>query len=261
MRAVLILFTALLSGCYGVQVASLPPGSVARPPDASADWAAVLSEFVDDEGRTDFVALTGSSERLDRYVAYIAAVSPEARPDLFPDRDHELAYYINAYNALAMANVLEQDLPASLGGLGLVDFFVLPHYRVGRRPINLFDLERAVIIPGYRDERAHFALNCMVRDCPRLPRVPFTGAGLDGELDDAAREFVADADNVQVDHDRRVVTLNEIFGFYEDEFLAVAPSLLAYVNRYRAEPVPEDYDVAFRDYDWRVNYQPGTAPL
>ena len=260
MRPALILVAVLLSGCYGVQVAPPPAGPLAAPPDAAADWAAVLDRFVDDRGRTDFVALAGERRRLDRYVGYIAVVSPESRPDLFPDRDHELAYYINAYNSLAMANVLEQDLPYSVGGLGLVEFFVLPHYRVGGQSISLFNLERAVIIDGYRDERAHFALNCMVRDCPRLPRVPFSGTGLDGALDAATREFVADPGNVQVDHRGRVVTLNEIFGFYEDEFLAVAPSLLAYVNRYRTVPVPEDYAVDFRAYDWRVNYQPGTTP-
>ena len=261
MRVALVFAALVLSGCYGIQVAPPPAGPAISPEEASADWAAVLDAFVDEQGRPDFVALADDRQRLDRYVGYVSVISPESRPDLFPDRDHELAYYINAYNALAMANVLEQGLPSSLGGLSLVEFFVLPHFRVGGQSINLFNLERAVVIDRYQDERAHFALNCMVRDCPRLPRVPFTGAQLDVELDEATQEFVADADNVQVDHERRVVTLNEIFGFYENEYLAVAPSLLAYINRYRETPVPEDYDVAFSAYDWRVNYQPEAEPF
>jgi hypothetical protein len=65
-----------------------------------------------------------------------------------------------------------------------------------------------------------------------------------------------------LDPERRVVRISEILSFYTEDFLADAPSLVAYVNRYRPAPVPEDYEVEFIDYDWRINNQPenlGTA--
>ena len=256
MRIVTLLFALLLGGCYGVPARLDSLGPAISPEQAAADWAAVLQAHVDEQGRVDFAGLAQQRARLDRYVAYVFTVSPDSHPDLFPSRNHELAYLINAYNALAMVNVLEQDFPRTLAGTTLVDFFILPHFELGGRPINLFDLERALIIPRYTEPRAHFALNCMVRDCPRLPQQPFTGDDLEAELDAATREFVAKPENVIVDHAARTVTLNEIFGFYEEEYLAVAPGLLAYVNRYRADhPVPVDYTVEFRPYNWRVNSQ------
>ena len=260
MRITALLMLLLLGACYGVPARLGSLGPERTPEQAADNWAAILERHVDDQGRVDFRGLAQARARLDRYVAYVYAVSPDSHPELFPTRDHELAYLINAYNALAMVNVLEQDFPRTLAGPTLVDFFILPHFELGGQSINLFDLERALIIPRYAEPRAHFALNCMVRDCPRLPQQPFTGDNLEAELEAATREFVAKPENVIVDHQARTVALNEIFGFYEDEFLAVAPSLLAYVNRYRAQdPVPEDYAVVFRPYNWGVNFHPNNS--
>jgi hypothetical protein len=111
------------------------------------------------------------------------------------------------------------------------------------------------------DPRVHFALNCMSVSCPRLPRAGLTGNGLDQELDAAAREFVGEDRNVHVDRAARTVTLSGIFDFYTSDFLAKAPSLIAYVNRYRTDPVPTGYRVVFADYDWAINSQGGTRDL
>ena len=51
------------------------------------------------------------------------------------------------------------------------------------------------------------------------------------------------------------VRLSEILRFYRADFLAAAPSLAAYVNRYRERTVPDSYRVEFIDYDWTVNRQ------
>jgi hypothetical protein len=37
---------------------------------------------------------------------------------------------------------------------------------------------------------------------------------------------------------------------------ADAPLLVACVNRYQPTPIPEDYEIEFIDYDWRINNQP-----
>ena len=41
--------------------------------------------------------------------------------------------------------------------------------------------------------------------------------------------------------------------FFEEDFLAVEPTLIAYSNRYRAPPIPTDYKLEFIPYDWRIN--------
>ncbi len=82
----------------------------------------------------------------------------------------------------------------------------------------------------------HFALNRMAVSCPR---VPFEAARVDAQLDKAARPFFSEAQNVAFDAGANVVRFSSILDFYPEDFLRVAPSLVAYANRYRAVPVPE----------------------
>ncbi len=217
-------------------------------------WTKVLTRHVDDAGRVDFSALRGDHADLDRVVAFVVAADPVSQPQRFPDRQSRLAFYINAYNALAMHGVIAAGVPESLGGLTKLTFFYLRTFTVSGRSISLYKFENDVIRP-LGEERVHFALNCMVVSCPRLPRVAFSAAGLDEQLDAAARAFIGDTRNVWVDHARREVWLSAIFDFYTQDFLAHAPSLIAYVNRYRAAPVPSDFKVRFLEYHWTVNHR------
>ena len=50
--------------------------------------------------------------------------------------------------------------------------------------------------------------------------------------------------------------LSQILEFYPEDFLAAAPSLQAYVNRYRTVAVPADAAIEFIPYDWTVNRAP-----
>ena len=215
-------------------------------------WTAVLARNVDDAGRVDFGALARDRADLDRVVAFVATVDPGSQPQRFPDRAARLAFYINAYNALAMHGIVEAGTPASLGGLNKVAFFYFRKFSVGGGSISLYNFENDVIRP-LSEERVHFALNCMVVGCPRLPRTAFSADALERQLDAATRAFLAEKRNVSVDAARREVWLSAIFDFYTADFLAHAPTLIDYVNRYLAEPIPYDFKVRFFDYDWTVN--------
>ena len=219
-----------------------------------ANWTETLQRHVDVSGRVDFRGLAEDRSNLDDVVRFVAATDPASAPALFPTRMARLAYDIDAYNALAMYGVLQAGVPERFDWLGRVQFFYLQKFIIGGRSISLYSLENDIIRP-MGDPRVHFALNCMSVSCPRLPRAAFTADGLDRELDAAAREFVAEDRNVHIDRDRAEVTLSAIFAFYTEDFLATAPSLIAYINRYRAAPIPETYKVKFADYDWTINDQ------
>ncbi|MGH8760136.1 MAG: DUF547 domain-containing protein [Burkholderiales bacterium] len=251
MRAALLLMVGLLSGCavYG------PPSGRAPEEEPRDAWARVLLQRVDPQGRVDFAGLARDRADLDRTVAWIYAVSPDNRPDLFPTPQHVLAYHLNAYNALAMYAVLESGIPETNAGFGKVRFFFLRRVEVGGRRLNLRAYENEVIRP-LGDPRVHFALNCMSVGCPRLPREPFRAETLDAQLERAAREFFAEERNARVDVASRKVYLSEILDFFPEDFLAVAPSLILFANRYRQSPLPEGYTLDFTPYDWAINRQP-----
>ena len=224
----------------------------ALDPAVPPGWAAVLDRFVDEYGRVDFEGIAQAPADLNSAVAYIASTSPESNPSLFPSREARLAYYINAYNALAMFNVVDSGIPSSLAGLQKFRFFWVKKFTIGGRAMSLYALENDVIRP-MRDERVHFALNCMSVSCPRLPRRPFTTGNLDRELAAAAQLFFGEKRNLTVSSDVREVKVSEILKFYREDFLHASPDLITYINRHREVKIPEGYKVDFIDYDWTVN--------
>ncbi len=242
---------AFLSMATAVPATDHPPAAMTSR-DWEALWTTVVSRHVDEAGRIDFSGLWANRHDLDRVVAFVAAIDPGSTPNRFVGPQSRLAYYINAYNALAMYGVLEAGVPKSFGGLRKFSFFYLRTFTIGGQSISLYDFENKVIRP-LGEERVHFALNCMVVSCPRLPRHAFAADGLDRQLDIAARAFMGEERNVRVDPARREVWLSAIFDFYTRDFLAKAPNLIAYVNRYRAAPISEDFKIRFFEYDWTVN--------
>ena len=251
-RGWLALLPGALAGCATLRVT---PPVTPLPSDEAFAWPSVLREAVDEQGRVDFRLLAGNRGALDIVVAGIERTAPNNVPEQFPTLEDRLAFHINAYNALAMYNVVRSGIPNRLSLLDRVEFFKLTKVVVGGQAISLYDYENDVIRP-LKEERIHFALNCMAVSCPRLPRTPFTAEGLEAQLDAAAREFFANPRNVQVDDAARLVRLSSIMDFYPEDFLRRAPTLAAYANRYLANPTPADYKVTFIPYDWTINAQP-----
>lgn len=253
-KLILLVAALLLAGCASVPRPVLAPAPAGAPPyDA---WARVLEKYVDDRGRIDFGGVAKDRADLNRFVAYVYDVGPNNQPQRFPTPEHVLAFHINAYNALALHKVIESGIPQSLAGVKKIGFFFLGKVQVGGEAISLYDYENKVI-RALNEPRIHVALNCMSVGCPRLPREPFLAEKLNAQLDREARLFFNEARNVDVVDAARTLRLSEILKFYTGDFLAQAPSLAAYVNRYRTVPVPENYAVAFIPYDWTINVKPG----
>lgn len=252
MRLVLVLsWLVLATGC-----ATVRPAPDIEVPDTApiAAWVDVLERFVDARGRVDFQGLARERSGLDRYVAWVYAVGPNNHPELFPSREDQLAYHINAYNALAMWNILKAGRPDKLGLWRRFSFFLRDRIKVGGEQMSLYAYENDVI-RALGEPRVHFGLNCMARGCPHLPREPFRPDVLEAQLDREARQFFAEERNLRVNHGERKVYVSQILEWFEEDFLIAAPSLTAYINRYAPHPVPEGYALAFIPYDWRVAHQ------
>lgn len=243
-----LLLAAGLSGC----AVRLRPPEVFRPStDPGQAWSRVLSRVVDAAGRVDIEALRADPEDLHEFVSYVATHSPETDPGLFETADSRLAFYLNAYNALAMYNALSAERLEAIGGS-----FLRVKLMVGGSLTSLRALESGPI-RSLGDPRAYFAISCMARSSPRLARVPFLPAEVQRQLEEGARSFLSDFRNVQVDDASRTARFSRVLKLHQEEFLAGgAPSLTAYVNRYRELRIPEKYRVRFLPFDRRPNLRP-----
>ena len=215
---------------------------------------------------------------MDRFYGQIAAYSPDSHPQLFPDDDDRLAYWINSYNLTTIQGVLYNYPISSVGDVkpppllfffpGNSGFFFFQRFMYGGVETSLYNLENKVIRKRFSDPRYHFGLNCASRSCPRLPNVPFYPDRLDEQLDSEAIEFINDKRNVRYDGQDKVLYLSAIFDWYEKDFLnwlnkknpSRQPTIVDYILLYLDD---EDADLINRDrtslrikylsYDWTLN--------
>jgi hypothetical protein len=239
-RFATLLFGGLLAACS----THVPPPQATVPADPQATWGQILQTYVDDQGRVDFRGVQANRGPLEQVVAWVANPGPK-----------NLAEHMNAYNALAMYNATRGDIPETLSGYRKVPFFFLTDFTIGGKKMSLYAYENDLLRP-MGEERIHFALNCMVRACPRLPREPFSNDRFEAQLDRETRLFFSETRNLEVIDAEKKVRVSEILKFYTEDFLKKEPTLIAYINRYRSPPIPADYEVSFIPYDWTINIQP-----
>ena len=232
-------------------------------------WGEVLERFVDDDGFVDYHGLLEDPATFNRYIDQIENSSPESHPALFNGPEEELAYYINAYNALVFKGVLARGPESESVWRGLIsgyNFFVRMDIRVGGRETNLKSLEDDVIRAKYKDPRIHAALNCASIGCPRLIRQPYLGATLDQQLQAVMVGFLNADQHIQVDSENRIVRISKIFKWFEEDFLEYEASqgnsggtkterMLQYINRFRpdSQRIPVDYKIDHLKYDKGIN--------
>lgn len=225
-----------------------------------APWDALLKQHVNAIGEVDYAALQRARAPLDAYVAALAAQSPDSHPEAFPARAEQLAYWINAYNALTVKGVVDAYPMRSVLDLGRnFGFFSRKDYTLGGRRLSLQDLENTIIRGRYGEPRIHFAIVCASVSCPLLLRNAYTGANLEAQLDHAARTSMAQARTVTIDAASRSVKLTMLFNWYAKDFGGRA-AVLRFVRRHLPSERQQDLDVLgahprvkYVEYDWSVN--------
>ncbi len=121
----------------------------------------------------------------------------------------------------------------------------------GGNETSLYKLEKEVL-RTQKDPRLHFALNCGSESCPVLRPWEWT----DDQLDEAAREFINNKENVWVEGEE--LYLSSIFKWYKKDF---PKDLYSYLQQYAEPPLNEQlqaakdmkYDTRYRAYDWSLN--------
>ncbi|GMU06898.1 DUF547 domain-containing protein [Corallococcus caeni] len=215
--AVLVVL-AVGAGLYvgGALPAPVPP---AAGPFGYTDYAQALSH-VRPSGDLDFEGLLRDRASLERFVGSLAAVSPHRQPELFPSPEDGLAYWINAYNALVLLQLVER-YPDGVDASWFGGFYWGHAWPVGGERLTLYALEQRVLLGEYADPRVHFALFRGTRGGPRLDGAPYQPEFLDAQLNDASRRYMGDARHVKLED--KTVHLARLFQDRRQDFLAALP--------------------------------------
>ncbi len=261
-RLSILLAIFLQTGCYHQIPVPSPKvdgvkSTIVSQTLADPAWKRALKTATTDEGAVDFTGLGESPEDLYAYVAYISEVSPINHPAFFPDHEWRLAYYINAYNALALYGIIRVGYPAGFSkNSEHMRFYEHNRFSVGQKNFSLYQLKDKIIRP-LGDPRIHFALSDLVKSSPQLGREPFRGETLEQQLEDSAARFINSEKYVQVDAEQKFVRLAEIFKTYAKDFADPTKSpaaLISFLNKYRNEKIDENFQISYLPADWTVPY-------
>jgi hypothetical protein len=203
-------------------------------------------------GGFDYRGTTGQDRK--RLAAYLVNLA-DARPGEM-SADGKKAFYVNAYNAMAIGIVLDRYPVKSIRDIE--GAFARIRRRIGGQELSLDDIENR--LRELKDARIHFAIVCVSESCPPLAPAAYRAETISADLDRQGRAFVNDPTKNVIDRARGSVALSKIFDWNHKEFEAEAGTVAKYVARYvdaretaswlasNAAPAP-----AFLDYDWALN--------
>jgi hypothetical protein len=235
-------------------------------------WQALLEGYVVavDGGSSTRVDYAGMATARDDLQEYLQSLGRVAATEFSRwERSEQLAFLINVYNAWTVELILsaypELDSIRDLGS------WIRPVWK--RRFISLFGaqvsldhVEHELIRgpSGYAEPRIHFAVNCASVGCPALNREAYTGDGLERQLEQATRAFLADRSRNRLRGDTLYVS--ELFNWYEEDFQqgwrgtsSVAEFLSRYVEALELPAAAgvrlrnDDLPIRYLDYDWSLN--------
>ncbi len=129
-------------------------------------------------------------------------------------RTEALAYWLNLYNAGAVAVAVEARQAGLASAWSLPGAFSSPRFEIAGESLSLDGIEHGKV-RRFGDPRIHAALVCASASCPTLLGEPFDGDALDGQLDDQMRHFLAHGG---IDVAGQTIVLSRILKWYGRDF-------------------------------------------
>lgn len=240
----------------GVSIPAAQRISVAKIDHSS--WNAMLQKYVDHDGLVDYQNWKRDDvAALDTYLKELS----RADLDAGASREAQLAYWINAYNAVTVRGILREyptssirNHTAKLWGYNIWKQLFL---KVDGKQFSLDSIEHKVLRP-MGEPRIHFAIVCASIGCPRLLNEAYVAATLDEQLTRNATDFFSRKQNFQVNGNR--VAVSSILDWFGEDFgnstSAVQKRIAKYVPK-RHQPLLESGRgrISYLDYDWNLNDQ------
>lgn len=257
------------------------PGLTRAGTFSSADYAAVLQEFVNQESMVNYRGLKAKSQKLQDYLQALAQLPAEDYQKWPPPQ--QIALWIDAYNALTLKAIIDH-YPIKATWVASLRFpknsirqipgvWTKLRFPVMGRPMTLDEIEHAVLRKKFYEPRIHMALVCAALGCPPLRNEPYQGEKLDRQLDDQARKFLANPQKFRIDRQQKRVYLSPIFKWFGQDFVKTYGSttdfsrfgpaqraVLNFIQKYLPENDRDylkkgDYSISYLTYDWSLNEQ------
>ncbi len=194
--------------------------------------------------------------RLNTYLAQLSETSIDHY-----NRDEQLAFWLNLYNALTVRLVLEHYPVASIRDIDISPGLFADGpwgatlVEVEGVALSLDDIEHRILRSLWRDPLIHYGVSCASVGCPNLADRPYTGADVHDLLAKGARAYINGPRGVVLAEDRLAVS--SIYDWYEEDFGGSDAAVLAHLRAYAESPLRAALEsrtgIEEYRYDWSLN--------
>ncbi|MEO1029854.1 MAG: DUF547 domain-containing protein [Bacteroidota bacterium] len=205
-------------------------------------WNSILNTYVSNDGKVDYLGIKGSTE-FDFYIDILL----HNTPDDSWSKEQQLAYWINAYNALTVDLILRNYPLNSIKDIK--DPWDQRLWEFGDKWLNLNDIEHK-ILRKMDEPRIHFAIVCASESCPKLLNEAFTPDNLEVQLTNATKAFLSDTSKNKISENN--LELSKIFKWFAKDFKNNG-SLIDFLNQYTEVSISNNAKKSFKTYDWSLN--------
>jgi hypothetical protein len=225
-------------------------------------WDRLLKKYVDANGYVAYAAWHASAadqKALDDYLNHLSHASFGRDSS----REAQLAFWINAYNAVTVKGILREypttsirNHTAKIYGYNIwKDLQIL----VDGKSYSLEAIEHQVL-RKMGEPRIHFAIVCASIGCPRLLNEAYTADRLDEQLTANAKAFFADPTKFVADTRTGTIYVSPILDWFGRDFGADTSAQMRSIAPYLPESarplaMSASVRVKFLDYDWNLNDQ------
>lgn len=225
-------------------------------------YSALLKKYVDSDGYVNYRSWQRSATDRGALQSYLAELS-RADSSARASRSAQLAFWINAYNALTIEGILQVYPTSSIRNhtakaFGYNIWKQLPLI-VGDGQYTLDDIENRILRRA-GEPRIHFAIVCASISCPRLLNEAYTAARLEQQLTTNAKDFFSRPKNFRYDAQRGTMQVSSILNWFGGDFGRSQTARFTYLKPYlpagaQQLAVSPRTRVRYLRYNWGINDQ------
>jgi len=222
----------------------------------------LLKKYVDSEGLVNYRDWKASQADRLALQNYLKLLS-RANPRLATPKHAQLAFWINAYNALTLEGIIQVYPTSSIRNhtakvFGYNIWNDLPLI-VGAKNYSLNQIEHE-ILRKINEPRIHFATVCASIGCPKLRNEAYTAEKVNVQLTANAVDFFQQKKHFRVNPTTKTIYLSSILDWFATDFGSTQSEQLRYLAKFvpessRALLTSQNLSVKFLDYNWGLNSQ------
>lgn len=216
--------------------------SIYAQPDYRS-WDGFLRKYVSASGEVNYSKIKSNKSELDNIIKSFSTVNIGSSWN----KNEQLAYWINAYNAFTIKLIADNYPLSSIQNLDGGKTWDVMRISIGGKKYSLNNIENDIIRKQFKDARIHFAVNCGAKSCPPLLNAAFLPSTLEAQLENQTKKIFTTSKLQQLSASK--VKLSKIMDWYASDF----GNLIDFINKYSNIKINAKAKIEYLNYDWTLN--------